>query len=77
MGGKALRPKSSKQGYVRITFCYIYKNLREITQEAKRDTRINTHNTNPTPDKAIKTLLMTIALHNSQGQNSKEIITAA
>ena len=78
MGGKALRPKSSKQGYV-ITIYFnfytiIHVNNREITQEAKTDTPSNTNNINLIQDRVIKTLSVITVLLNSQDQISKEII---
>ena len=75
MGGKALRPKSSKQGYVIILIMLINLICREIIQAAKRGTPSNISNISQTLDKAIKTLSVIIALHNSRGQSSLLIIT--
>ena len=79
MGGKALRPKSSKQGYVITIYFNFYTiiNNREITQEAKTDTPSNTNSIKLIQDRVIKTLSVITVLLNSQDQISKEIIIIA
>ena len=74
MGGKALRPKSSKQGYVTIILSFFSIINREITQEAKIATLSNTNNISQIHDRVIKTLSVITVLPNSQDQISKEII---